>query len=95
MAFNDHSTPEVRPHNPLPAAAPQPWHDLWASVCLIHPRAAETFAHAYSAGVDPEDLCLVQLQAHKDTIQAMPRLWFGESHLHPCRIFGPCGEVSQ
>lgn len=99
MAFTANSTPvpvaQAIPQSPLPARACQAWHDLWASVCLIHPDAPRAFSAAYSAGVDPSSLCLVQLVAPKDRVQAMPRLWFGEGLKSPCRIFSPVGEVQQ
>lgn len=81
------------PPSPLPADAPQPWHDLWASVRLIHQRAPETFAHAYRAGVDPEELVSIQLVSPKDLNWPMPRMAFGGTYVNPARTFGPNGEV--
>lgn len=99
MADPANSTPapvaQTVPPSPLPANASQAWTDLWQSIRFIHPRAPEAFRHVYAAGVDPAGLCLVQLQAPKDHIHVMPRLWFGESQRTPCRIFSPIGEVSQ
>lgn len=99
MASNANSTgapvAQAIPIAPLPAGASQAWRDLWASICLIHPDAPRAFSAAYAAAVDPETLCLVQLVAPKDHVLSMPRLWFGDNHLSPCRIFSPAGEVQQ
>ena len=83
----------TNPPTPLPADAPQPWQDLWASVRFIHERAPETFLHAYRAGVDPRTLVMIQLTSPKDHHWPMPRMAFGGSPIAPERIVGPGGEV--
>lgn len=99
MAEHANSTPvpfaQTIPQSPLPAGAAQAWRDLWASICFIHPDAPSAFSAAFVAGVDPSTLCLVQLVAPKDRVLSMPRLWFGDDHKSPCRIFSPAGEVQQ
>jgi hypothetical protein len=81
------------PPNPLPADAPQPWHDLWVSVRLVHERAPEAFLHAWQAGVDPSGLVWLQLAAPEGTDWPMPRLAFCATFQGPARVFGPDGEV--
>ena len=97
MAEHAYSRPApiAPPTCPLPENATPQWRELWDSVFLIHPRVAEAVAFAYAGGVDPDELCLIQLVSPV-VAQAMPRLWFGPGDRSPdARIFSPAGEVSQ
>jgi hypothetical protein len=86
--------PFAPPPCPLPANASPAWRDLWDSVLLIHPRIDQAIASAYAAGVNPAEVCLIQL-ASRVTGQTMPRLWFGDSDRSPeARVFSPAGEVT-
>ena len=97
MAKHATSTPApyAPPPCPLPANASPGWRELWASVLLIHPQIDDAVAAAHAAGVDPSELCLIQL-ASPVVAQTMPRLWFGSSDRSPdARIFSPAGEITQ
>lgn len=93
---NSIPVPEL-PICPLPANAPQAWHDFWQQMIFVAPpeKGSAAVMNAYVSGVFLEDLCTIQLSCPKDRIQAMPRLWFGDHHWAPCRIFSPSGEVEQ
>lgn len=88
---------ETRPSTPAPSdQLPAAWRSTAAAYGQSHPRIIEAFAHAAAAGVDPDDLALIQLRTPRHLIQTMPRLWFGPDYRDPsCRVFSPVGEVSQ
>ena len=77
----------------LPATAPYRWRELWTDIINVHDDGRRAVEIAFAAGVDRDDLCLIQLASPKDRHHVMPRLWFGPDHLSPCRVFSPTGEV--
>lgn len=98
MALDANSTRTPgAPPCPLSSEASQAWRDLWAQVDSLttDEKGATAVLNAYSAGVEIEHLCAIQLKAPKDRLLTMPRLWFGPNMWGPCRIFSPLGEVEQ